>query len=86
MKFTEIASHSLTQCTILDIAVFFQSELRQLCDTYGYSDEEYRQYLDWHQPKVLVEKILDPDRFFRVVRDQSNQIIGFFESRGREIG
>ena len=53
----------------VDIALFFQKELRDLVEKYGYSEEEYRLFLSWHQPKDLVEKILDPNRFFRIIRD-----------------
>lgn len=63
---------------------FFQAELKQLVETYGYSKEEYRMFLSWHQPRDLVEKILDPNRFFRIIRDDTGKIIGYFESRMKD--
>ena len=41
-------------------------------------------FLSWHQPRDLVEKILDPDRFFRIIRDDTGKIIGYFESRMKD--
>lgn len=67
----------------LDISLFFRKELRKLVEQYGYSEEDYEAFLSWHQPKELVEKILDPDRFFRIIRDTDGKIVGFFESRNR---
>lgn len=54
--------------TGLDITLFFQKELRDLMNKYGYSEEDYRLFLSWHQPKVLVDKIIDPNRYFRILR------------------
>jgi hypothetical protein len=50
--------------TGLDIALFFQKELISLAYKYGYSERQYKDFLSWHQPKELVKKILDPNRFF----------------------
>ena len=68
----------------LDIALFFQKELRNLSQNLGYTEDEYRMFLSWHQPRDLVEKILDPDRFFRIIRDDTGKIIGYFESRMKD--
>lgn len=29
----------------------------------------------------LIEKIMDPERFFRIIRNNSGKIVGYFESR-----
>lgn len=68
----------------LDIAVFFQRELIYLMQEYGYTKEEYDMFLSWHQPRDLVNKILDPNRFFRIIRDKEGKIIGYFESRKKD--
>lgn len=68
----------------LDISLFFQAELKQLMEKHGYSEKEYRMFLSWHQPRDLVEKILDPNRFFRIIRDHTGKIIGYFESRMKD--
>lgn len=51
---------------------------------YGYTKEEYDMFLSWHQPRDLVNKILDPNRFFRIIRDKEGKIIGYFESRKKD--
>ena len=38
-------------------------------------------YIDWHIAQSLREKISDPTRFFRLIRDTSGHLIAYFESK-----
>lgn len=45
------------------------------------TEEEEKNYIDWHTAESLREKISNPTRFFRLIRDTSGDLIAYFESK-----
>lgn len=66
---------------ICETSVFFAKETSKLAHKFSYSEGEWRRWTDWHSVKGLAEKILDPERYFRIIRSENGEIIGFFESK-----
>lgn len=46
-----------------------------------YTPELIEKFISWHDSESLTEKIDDPTRFFRVIRDELWNIIAYFESK-----
>ncbi len=65
----------------IDVALFYSWELYKLAKEQGYSEKLIQKYLSWHTPNELIEKMLDPTRFFRIIRDTDGRIIAYFESK-----
>lgn len=66
---------------ILDIWLFFNKNLKKCCEDFWYPEGTYERFCNYHQPMELIEKIMDPERFFRIIRNNSGKIVGYFESR-----
>lgn len=68
----------------IDMSQFFTTEFCKLSDAYpdSYPKDDRKLYNDYHHPVELIEKMRDPTRFFRIVRDdETGEILAYFESK-----
>ena len=66
---------------MLDIWLFFNKNLKKCCTEYWYPKGTYEKFCNYCQPADLIEKIMDPERFFRILRSDTGKVVGYFESR-----
>lgn len=66
---------------MLDIWLFFNKNLKKCCEQYWYPEGTYEKFCNYCQPADLIEKIMDPERFFRILRSDTGKVVGYFESR-----
>lgn len=76
-----VISQKIQSDDIREVSEFFAQESSKLAHKFSYSEGEWRRWADWHSVKELTEKILDPERYFHIIRSENGEIIGFFESK-----
>lgn len=62
-----------------ELASFFWRQLQEISALY--TEENVREFLSWHTQSELANKVIDPQRFFRIIRDEKGNIIAYFESK-----
>lgn len=72
---------------VSDVVDFFVRELEALSKHYpeAYDEENIAQYIRDHQMGEMLQKIHDPSRFFRIIRNEKGVVIGYFESKQNSI-
>lgn len=74
-------SKKITQPDLPEVEAFFEQQINKLALKKFFPKEDVQFYLAWHTFSELLEKIIDPNRFLRIIRDKEERIIGFFESK-----
>lgn len=66
-----------------EIYTFFNQELTKLRQKFpeSYSIEEYWKYIEYHLPDAMFDKLQDSTRFIRFAKDNSGEVVAYFESR-----
>ncbi len=66
-----------------EIYTFFNQELTKLRQKFpeSYSIEEYWKYIEYHLPDAMFDKLQDSTRFVRFAKDNSGEVVAYFESR-----
>ena len=85
--YKNIAVSDSEYTAVSDVVDFFVRELDALSSRYpeGYDEESIAMYTREHQVGQILEKIQDPGRFFRIIRNEKNAVIGYFESKQNSI-
>jgi GNAT superfamily N-acetyltransferase len=78
-----LQSSSLQKSNQRDVVDFFTNQLRKLCNKYpeSYTQEDFDSYTSSHQEEELNKKAEDPTYFFRIIKDQNDNVIAYFESK-----
>ena len=79
MNTPHFSPESPDEYNITELTSFFWRQLQWISSMY--TDEDREKFLSWHTQEQFSQKINDPKRFFRIIRDKKWTIIAYFESK-----